>query len=94
LQNWKVQAKSAQRRCRSGGSRSLEWQLPDLSDPTKVLMRLGKFNIFWVGQGNDALRAPHHTRVEGDQRHANPMGMLGTGCRSFENKRARDIGWI
>jgi hypothetical protein len=54
-------------------------------------MRLGKFNIFWVGQGNDALKAPHHTRVEGDQRPANPMGMLGTGCCSFENKRARDI---
>jgi len=32
------------------------------------LKRLGKFNIFWVGQGNDALKAPHHTRDEGDQR--------------------------
>jgi len=32
----------------------------------KCLKRLGKFNIFWVGQGNDALKAPHHTRDEGD----------------------------
>ena len=31
-----------------------------------MLLRLRKFNIFWVGQGNDALKAPHHTRVEGD----------------------------
>lgn len=30
-------------------------------------MRLGKFNIFWAGQGNDALKAPHHTRDEGDR---------------------------
>jgi len=30
-------------------------------------MRLGKFNIFCVGQGNDALKAAHHTRDEGDQ---------------------------
>jgi hypothetical protein len=37
----------------------------------KSLARLGKFNIFWVGQGNDALKAPHHTRVEG-----NPLGLL------------------
>jgi predicted NUDIX family NTP pyrophosphohydrolase len=34
---------------------------------TKVLMRPGKFNIFWVRKGNDALEAPHHTRDEGDQ---------------------------
>jgi hypothetical protein len=40
----------------------------------KSLARLGKFNIFWVGQGNDALKAPHHTRVEG-----NPQG-----CYSLE----------
>lgn len=32
----------------------------------KSFKRLGKFNIFWVGQGNDALKAPHHTRDEGD----------------------------
>jgi hypothetical protein len=32
----------------------------------KCLKRLGKFNIFWVGQGNDALKAPHHTRDESD----------------------------
>jgi hypothetical protein len=38
---------------------------------SKAPMRLGKFNIFWVGQGNDALKAPHHTRVEG-----NPQGLL------------------
>jgi hypothetical protein len=37
----------------------------------KSLARPGKFNIFWVGQGNDALKAPHHTRVEG-----NPQGLL------------------
>jgi hypothetical protein len=29
-------------------------------------MRPWKFNIFWVGQGNDALKALHHTRVEGN----------------------------
>ena len=33
----------------------------------KCLKRLGKFNIFWVGQGNDALKASHHTRDEGDR---------------------------
>jgi hypothetical protein len=49
-------------------------------------MRLGKFNIFWVGQGNDALKAPHHTRVEGDRSPSNnPTGqMLRIRCRSFE----------
>jgi hypothetical protein len=26
-----------------------------------------EFINFWVGQGNDALKALHHTRVEGDQ---------------------------
>ena len=31
----------------------------------KPLLRLGKFNIFWAGEGNDALKAPHHNRVEG-----------------------------
>jgi hypothetical protein len=38
------------------------------------LKRLGKFNIFWVGQGNDALKASHHTRVEGDQDLAYSIG--------------------
>jgi hypothetical protein len=49
-------------------------------DTPKSLARLGKFNIFWVGQGNDALKAPHHTRVEG-----NPPG-IATPLK----KRTRD----
>jgi hypothetical protein len=32
-----------------------------------MLLRLRNFDIFWVGLGNDALKAPHHTRVEGDR---------------------------
>ena len=42
----------------------------------KCLKRLGKFNIFWVGQGNDALKAPHHTRDEGDSGTSHiPLGI-------------------
>lgn len=30
-------------------------------------MRRRQIQSFGVGQGNDALKAPHHTRVEGDR---------------------------
>jgi hypothetical protein len=49
------------------------------------LKRLGKFNIFWVGQGNDALQAPHHTRDENDHDFASSDGNAGTLVGFFEN---------
>jgi hypothetical protein len=52
-----------------------------------MLLRLRKFNIFWVGEGNDARETLHHTRVEGDQRLAGAcLADAEEGCRSFERR--------
>ncbi len=40
-------------------------------------MRLGEIQYLLGQEGNDALKAPHHTRVEGDRHLAkNPKGAM------------------
>ena len=48
-----------------------------------LLVRLYLFRYFWVGLGNDALKAPHHTRVR-RQTSQDPLGNASLVGHTFE----------